>query len=148
MDSSTEGNIYKNSNTIGSKLKGLRRRNFLTLEQLATKSGIKENTLRSWELNRRTPALNNLAVLIKAFEEMGTKIDIDWLYQNNNEYENIPYISKHVIFEDNLYKLALEKAKEKLDLQKNRYTLEEVHLEVLEQYKKMFLRLSKEKQEQ
>lgn len=134
--------------TLGSKLQRLRRSKSLNRFQLASLADVNFNTLKSWEQNKRRPHPDKFLGIIKVFQNMGKPVDIEWFYTNNyDSYRNSPYISKHAIYEDKIFKLAYEKTLKKLDLQKNRFTIEEVNLEILSQYKKIFIGLSIENEE-
>lgn len=135
--------------TIGSKLQMLRRRKLLTRSKLAMLSGFNENTLRSWEQNKRRISPENLIKIIKVFEDNGTSVDLEWFYKESQKsLEPTSCISKHVIFQNSIYKLAYKNVEEMLQTKNNRPTLEEVNLAILEEYKKIFFELNSQQEEE
>jgi len=90
--------------SVGKRLYYLRHTCSITRKTLSEKSGIPERTIKSWERDEKTPRHNNLAPLLKIYEFLGIKTNVNWILGNN-----IPQISNNEMNLDNVTELVCAK---------------------------------------
>lgn len=76
------GNNVKNE--IGSKLKELRKTKKLSQDEVANGTGISRSSLSSYEIGRRTPALNQLVILANFY---GVTLDYFGVVQEDEVFD-------------------------------------------------------------
>ena len=132
-------------NTIGSKIKYLRKNMSLSRAKFSEISGINQNTLRSWEQDKRKVSSANLIKIVDVAKNHWISLDLDWLNDPDNDTLGLhSEISNHIIYHDRIFKKAQERTTRLLDTKKNKYSLQEVICEVKNQYEKILLGKDKE----
>lgn len=132
-------------NTIGSKIKYLRKNMSLSRVKFSEISGINQSTLRSWEQDKRKISSANLIKIVGVAKNYGITVNLDWLKDlEKNSLGMYSDMSNHIIYTDRIFKKALEKTNILLNTKKNKYSLQEVICEVKNQYEKILFSKDKE----
>ena len=102
--------IFVNDNTIGDKLKTLRKGQKMTQQYVADKVGITRATLSNYEINRRTPDLKTLQKLAGCY---GVGLDYFGI-ATADEVLDLLARAKEVFESDNVSKATKEKIHKEL----------------------------------